>query len=157
MTIKKTVGTDDNFLTLLKKLDSFLDRVIPKRIEAGLHSFFNLGNLKDIFLMTDRGRAVGSAGLWCHDGEQCELIKVYVEDDYRGHGIAPKLIAQVEKLAREKGYDRIFGRIAMQQDSAIKMYNKLGYQTVPDEDFKYANRNKFPLIAGTWIYIMKKL
>ena len=155
--IKQTVGTDNDFLTILKKLDACLDKTIPGRVELGLHSFYNVGVIKDVFVMMDGDKPIGSAAIWYQDDEYCELIRVFMSDDYRGHGLGKLLIEKVEQLAKEKGYKKIYLRTFVQLASAVKLYEKLGFKHIADEEYKYASRRKFTPVSDFWLYMAKNL
>lgn len=158
MKIIYTNGFHDDFVPIFTKLDNYLNETMPERKEAGLNSIYNINTLRDIFLMYDDDRnAIGSAGLWCHDDEDCELIRVYVDSAHRGQGLAKQLVDRVEELAIKRGYKHIFLRTWERTKPALRLYEKLGYKRIPSEDFKYSKANKFPSLAHMWVYMQKQL
>lgn len=158
MKIVHTNGQDKNFYGLCVQLDEFLNNHVEGRREAGLTSFYNMENLKDIFLLYDGRRAIGSAGLWCHDNDACELIRVFLNDNYRGKGLVRTLVNEVEQLAIQKGYKKIFLRTWMSTPSAPRAYQKLGFLPINKAEFKHAD--KFPRalpLAHQRLYMSKDL
>ena len=108
--------------------------------------------------MYDGKRAIGSAGLWQHDDEVCELIRVFIEGEYRGKGLAAQLIAEVEWLAKKNGYSKIMLRTWSSTPYAVRAYEKLGYETVPTHKFKYIDKFQRALeLASLRVYMVKRL
>ena len=58
------------------------------------------------------------------------IITINVAPNYRRQGIATKLIHEIENLLKQKGITQC--RLEVREDNkhAIKLYQKLGYQTV---------------------------
>jgi GNAT superfamily N-acetyltransferase len=63
-----------------------------------------------------------------------------VHPDARGHGVARAMIATVEQLAREAGAPVFAFHTASFMTKAIALYERLGYQRVPEFDFDMASR-----------------
>lgn len=59
--------------------------------------------------------------------DTCELQKLYLREDFRGLGIAKDLLEIIEKEAKAH-YKKIYLETAENMDSAIKFYEKNGYQ-----------------------------
>jgi putative acetyltransferase len=71
-------------------------------------------------------RALDDAGL-------CEMKRLYVRPEFRGHGIGRILAERVIGEAREIGYSRMrLDTVQGKMDRAIAMYGELGFkETVP--------------------------
>ena len=63
-----------------------------------------------------------------------------VHPDARGHGVARAMIATIERLAREAGAPVFAFHTASFMTDAIALYDRLGYQRVPEFDFDMASR-----------------
>lgn len=50
-----------------------------------------------------------------------------VDDLFRGHGIGTMLLKEAEKIAIEKGYSRVSLNVAQDNQSAKKLYQRVGY------------------------------
>jgi predicted GNAT family acetyltransferase len=158
MTIIHTDGSNKDFYGLCVKLDASLNENVPDRKAAGLNSLYNIEDYKDMFLMYDGQTAVCSAGLFQHDDEVCELSRVFVDDEYRGRGLAGRLIEKVEHLAKQKGYKKVMLRTWSCTPYAVRAYEKLGYVQVPTSTIKYADT--FPkalVLASIRVYMEKKI
>jgi len=58
-----------------------------------------------------------------------EISTLWIDDKYRRHGLATRLILWLEELARSEGYKQIGIAVGLYQDygPAQKLYSKLGY------------------------------
>ena len=82
-------------------------------------------------------RPVGCAGWRSHGdaGEDAELKRMYVAPEARGRGVARRLLAEVERSAREHGRVRLILECGDRQPEAIALYRSSGYQLI--ENFGY--------------------
>jgi len=83
------------------------------------------------------GRVVGGCGVDVFEGlEDCaELQKLYVADDYHGHGIATRLVKMVEEEAKRLGYGKIYIETHSNLQAALKLYEKEGYTLIDRPPF----------------------
>jgi len=156
--IVHTNGRNKDFYNICEKLDCSLNDNVPDRKMAGLNSIYKIEDYEDVFLMYDGKKAVGSAGFWQHDSEACELIRVFIDDAYRGQGLAGKLIDKVEELAKSRGYTKISLRTWSTTPYSIRAYEKLGFALTPASNIKYTD--KFPKalpLASIRVYMSKDL
>lgn len=86
-----------------------------------------------VILAYDNNRAVGVCN--CFEGFSTFACKplinihdVFVEQHYRGHGIAGRMLQMVEQLARKKGYCKVTLEVLAHNDAARKCYRASGYQ-----------------------------
>lgn len=76
---------------------------------------------------------VGGAGIFPTDGlpaDTCELVKMYLLPNARGKGLGKELIAQCFAFAKEKSYKKIYLETMPELKSAVKIYQKLGFQNL---------------------------
>ncbi len=64
-----------------------------------------------------------------------DIESVFVVDEYRGHGIATKIILYCEDLAREKGFAKIGLSVGQENPHAHRLYTRLGYKNAGYEAF----------------------
>lgn len=83
------------------------------------------------------GRAVGCGGWRSHGdaGETAELKRMYTAPQARGRGVARRVLAAVERSAREHGRKRIILECGDRQPEAIALYEASGYQLIPNFGF----------------------
>jgi ribosomal protein S18 acetylase RimI-like enzyme len=77
------------------------------------------------------GTAAGCAGLRFIDAELGEVNRVYVAPEGRRQGLGRRLMAEIERLARERGLREL--RLDTRSDlvESRRMYEALGYREVP--------------------------
>lgn len=83
------------------------------------------------------GQPVGCGGWRSHGdaGEVAELKRMYTEPQARGRGVARRVLAAVERSAREHGRKRLILECGTRQPEAISLYESSGYQRI--ENFGY--------------------
>jgi ribosomal protein S18 acetylase RimI-like enzyme len=85
-----------------------------------------------LLLVAHRGDdAVGCAGLRFIDDGLGEVNRVYVAPQARRHGLGRRLMAEVERLARERGIREL--RLDTRSDlvESRRLYERIGYREVP--------------------------
>lgn len=78
------------------------------------------------------GEPVGTARLRAFEGTAGKVERVAVLPAHRGSGIGVRLMAAVEDIAREDGFDRL---VLSAQTDAVGFYERLGYAVTDDEPF----------------------
>ena len=79
------------------------------------------------------GEIIGGAGIFQTDGlpeDTCELVKMYLLPKARGLGLGRELITKCMAFAKEKGYKKIYLETMAELQSAVKIYQKLGFQNL---------------------------
>lgn len=66
------------------------------------------------------------------DETTAELKRLYVAPEFRGRGLARRLLAAVEEAARDAGRERIWLETGTAQPEAIALYEQAGYARIPD-------------------------
>ena len=85
-----------------------------------------------LLLVAHRGdAAVGCAGLRFIDDGLGEVNRVYVAPEARRHGLGRRLMAEIERLARENGLSEL--RLDTRSDlvESRRLYETIGYREVP--------------------------
>ena|SRR5437867_5095184 len=83
-----------------------------------------------LLLATHEGVPAGCVALKPHDADVCELKRLYVSPDFRGHDIGRLLVTSLVREARELGYRRMVldSHVAMKQ--AHRLYESVGFERV---------------------------
>lgn len=73
---------------------------------------------------------------------------IYLDDlsvsaRYRSHGIGTELIKAAERFAAEKSISAIVFHVEKSNSSAFKLYERLGYSVMSDEDTRFRMVKKF--------------
>lgn len=106
-------------------------RVVDEGLDQFNHSVAPLSGVKSLAsFATDRsGRVVGGAvgRTW---GRCCELLQLWVEEEYRATGIGSRLLQQFEDRARRRGCDVFY--LTTLSFQAPAFYRKHGYTSLAE-------------------------
>lgn len=85
------------------------------------------------FLVVESGDAVVAMGGLTVEGEAIpagagELLRIAVDPDHQREGYGDRIVAGLERAARERGLDRVFLWTAQRQRSAVRFYRARGYE-----------------------------
>jgi ribosomal-protein-alanine N-acetyltransferase len=75
------------------------------------------------------------------DGEYGHIITLNVAANFRKKGIATKLLGEMEDLLKQRGIRECRLEVREDNNSAIKLYHKLGYQTVGKLERYYGKKH----------------
>jgi DNA-binding MarR family transcriptional regulator/GNAT superfamily N-acetyltransferase len=85
--------------------------------------------------------AVGCGGLHHVDRRTGEIKRMWIDPDWRGLGLGPRLLACLEGVARELGRQRVILDTNESLTEAIAMYERAGYHAIERyNDNPYAHR-----------------
>ena len=94
-------------------------------------------------LLEDGGRAVACGGLKRLDDEACEIKRMYVVPEARGHGVAGVLLRALEDEGRRLGYAIARLDTGPHQPHAQRLYERAGYRSIGN-----FNQNPFASFWG---------
>jgi GNAT superfamily N-acetyltransferase len=60
-----------------------------------------------------------------------EVKRIYVAPQERRQGVAQRILAELEELARDMGYTRLHLETGTLQPEAMRLYERFGYKRVP--------------------------
>jgi ribosomal protein S18 acetylase RimI-like enzyme len=93
--------------------------------------------------------------------ETPEIQDVFVPEDLRGRGIGTELSRAAERLAGERGYDKISISASISNEGALRLYRRLGYRDAGLEPQRVAGtiliRGEPVEVDDTLIYLVKEL
>ena len=99
--------------------------------DADLHdieaSYIERGGWFEVLVASD-GKIVGSGGLMFIDESTCELRKMYLVPEVRGHGWGKKMLVRFLKKAEILGFQRVTLETATVLVEALKLYTQFGFQ-----------------------------
>ena len=78
-------------------------------------------------------------GIYTKDNT-ASIWRLMVDKDYRRHGLARRLVAEMEDFARGEGYERIYLHTHRYLEAAPAFWKALGYEiTVQEDDYDETN------------------
>ncbi len=100
------------------------------------------------YVLLENDTVIGGIGLAEFDGfpSCCELQKLYLADEYQGHGVGYEMIGFIEKTAAEMGYKKIYLETHTNLQAAIHIYERSGFEEIERPDsVVHSTMNKFYL------------
>ncbi|MGB0713738.1 MAG: GNAT family N-acetyltransferase [Gammaproteobacteria bacterium] len=89
-------------------------------------------------ILEDKGRIVGSYGLFPLENGDCELRKMYLLPGYKGKGLGKKLLEEALDRARALGFKRLELESNSCLTEAMALYSQYGF--VPYTPPQYSDR-----------------
>jgi putative acetyltransferase len=123
----RTDSTHPEFIQLVKLLDA--DLALRDGADHAFYSQFNkIDTIKNAIVAFDGDRTVGCGAIKEFDSTTMEVKRMFTLADYRGRGVAQKVLMELEKWALELGYVRCVLETGKRQPEAIALYTRAGYQ-----------------------------
>lgn len=129
-------SSDEDFISLVKSLDADL------QIRDGNdHPFFaqynKLDNIKYAVVAYLDEIPVGCGAIKQYDENTMEVKRMFVNPEFRGKGIATKVLIELENWTRELNFSKCILETGKKQPEAMRLYQKNGYKSIPNfEQYK---------------------
>jgi ribosomal protein S18 acetylase RimI-like enzyme len=99
---------------------------------------------------------IGCFGIRKIDDKTCELKRMYLSKEVRGRGLGEKLLLKALEIARLSGYQHMRLDTLPTMQSAIGLYQKLGFREIEPYRFNPIAGSKFLEVdllenAGAWM------
>ena len=127
MKIVRVNGDSKDFELMCRELENFQYNMIPILKEKDYNLTDDLNDITG-FVLYDNEKPIGSIGLKKVSEESCEIVRVFILDNYRGNGYAGMLFEKIENFARELGFKNAEMVAWCDAKSALRLYEKLGYR-----------------------------
>jgi len=101
------------------------------------------GDYDPILIAHWNSEVAGCVALHGFDGEVCEMKRLYVRPEYRGHAIGRTLAERIMAEAREKGFARMRLDTLPMMGEAQKLYRSLGFTEIPPYRFNPIQGSRF--------------
>ncbi len=82
----------------------------------------------ELLVAIENDEVVGMIAYHKHSATRCEMKRLYVKPKYRGMKLGEQLIQKLIELAIQSGYTEIVLDTLLPLQSAIYLYQKLGFQ-----------------------------
>ncbi len=94
-----------------------------------------------IWFAEDGGRMIGAIAIVGHTKEQAQLRWFILHPAYRGVGLGKRLMGEALTYVKEKGYQEVFLLTTKDQQTAIAMYERAGFQKVSENQTQMWGRD----------------
>ncbi len=130
-TLHRTNSDNKDFQNLVAQLDADL-----ARRDGEDHAFYNqfnsIASIKYALVIYEKNIAIGCGALKELEPGSMEVKRMYVVPEYRGKGLATKILTGLENWAKELSYDKCVLETGKRQPEAIALYKKNGYKVIPN-------------------------
>ena len=126
ITVTRTTSDNPDFEKLVIELDAVL-AILDGEDHAFYAQFNKSSALKNAIIAYENETAVGIGAYKEYDSQTVEMKRMYTLPEYRGKGIASKILTELELWAKEENYKIAILETGFLQTDAISLYKKLGY------------------------------
>jgi putative acetyltransferase len=117
--------------SLIQQLDEDLLRRYPTQAVHGLHPQDVADPTLTFLIASVDGKAVGCGALRYLAPDVGEVKRMFVLPEFRGRGIARRILSALESRGRELGYSALQLETGTHQPEAIGLYKAAGYAEIP--------------------------
>ncbi len=138
ITIRAASNLDREKVTALVSnvLAEFGLKIDPEETDADLldieRNYLRAGGMFEV-IEDERGRLLGTVGLYPVDDGTCELRKMYFVPEARGRGLGKYILERAIARAAELGFERIILETASVLKAANHLYVKYGFRPLARE------------------------
>jgi GNAT superfamily N-acetyltransferase len=127
----RTNSENNDFIALVKYLDADLAEKDGK--DHSFYAQFNkIDKIKYVIVAFENDQAVGCGAIKEFDKDSMEVKRMFVLPEYRGRGIAKKILAELETWAKAMSYQKTILETGKRQQEALQLYQKFGYKIIPN-------------------------
>lgn len=127
----RTNSDHKDFITLVKHLDTELAE--RDGAEHAFYAQFNkIDKIKYVVVAYEDEKPVGCGAIKEFEPGTVEVKRMFVFPQFRGKGIAGKVLAELERWAAELSFNRCILETGFKQPEAIALYRKSRYSRVPN-------------------------
>lgn len=147
--IKEVKNNDPDFLFLVKKLDDIHNEVVAEQRSPGANCLNHLEQYTTVLVMYIDDKPAGCVSITDVDDDEVEIGRVVVLEEYRGKGLATKLLSEIERIAKEKGAKAMILDTYNRLSNAVNLYKRLGFQEV--EHFPWLSNSPYSICMRKYI------
>jgi GNAT superfamily N-acetyltransferase len=124
--IVKSTSENKDFIALVASLDQSLWESYPElKVDYWGNNIMEMNPNVVIIYLNDV--AIACACFKKYNINTIEIKRMFVSAEFRGKGLAQKMLRELESWAKEAGFSFSILETLYKQNSAIAMYQKLGY------------------------------
>ena len=116
--------------TLITELEAYLAPLYPAESQHGLTVEQLLREKVAFFVVRQDGVAAGCGGVQMFGTDYGEVKRMYIRPQYRGLGLAKRMLVHLESYAREHHVTLLRLETGIDQSEAIGLYERMGFRTV---------------------------
>lgn len=118
--LKRTSSQDIHFQDLVSLLDK--DLSVRDGEDHSFYAQFNkIDKIKEVIVAYKNNEPIGCGAIKKFDDESAEVKRMFVKPEYRGQGVAAKILSASEAWAKELGYQYCILETGQKQPEAIAL------------------------------------
>jgi putative acetyltransferase len=129
--IVRTNSENGDFVQLVAQLDKLL-----ADMDGRDHDFYNQYNkiykIKHVVVAYSDELPVACGAIKEFDIETMEVKRMFTDANFRGKGLATKVLAELENWALELDYSKCILETGKRLPDAMRLYEKSGYRLIPN-------------------------
>jgi GNAT superfamily N-acetyltransferase len=129
--IKRTHGTDPDFISLISQLDHELWNELHED-QATYDPHNKVPDISTALVLYMDKEPVAIGCFREYDPETAEIKRMFVKKEQRGKGLSKKILDELEKWAKEKGFHYAILETSIHFDVAKNLYQSSGYTIIPN-------------------------
>lgn len=127
--VVRTTSENPDFISLVEKFDTFLwDRYPELKKDYWGNNIIEF-NANVVLVYLDE-KAVASGCFKKYNENTAELKRMFVSPEARGLGLAQLVIKELEKEAKNQGFQIMILETLYKQIEAISLYQKVGFEII---------------------------
>ena len=130
MQLLRTNSDNLDFKSLSALFDDYLVDIDGE--EKDFFAFYNNVQLDTVLVVYENSEAVGCGAFKKFDENTAEIKRMFIHPNHRNKGIASLVLTELELWASEFGFSSFILETSPKLTSAIAMYEKTGYQLIPN-------------------------
>ncbi|WAJ45376.1 GNAT family N-acetyltransferase [Mycobacterium sp. Aquia_216] len=90
------------------------------------------------------GAPVAGGAFRRYDSTTAELKRIWTASAYRRRGYGKRVVAELERIALQRGYTRVYLTTGWRQPEAVALYRSMGYTPLYDQSLRSAEIGRHP-------------
>lgn len=125
-TVVRTNSQNTDFVQLVRKLDVYLAQ--KNGDDNAFYAQYNkIDMIHHVVVLYANGAAIACGAIKQYEDGVMEVKRMFTEPDYRGKGIATKVLLALESWAAEMGFKKCVLETGTFMPDAMALYEKNGY------------------------------
>jgi putative acetyltransferase len=129
--IQRATTENKDFQKLVVLLDQFL-AILDGEDHSFYAQFDKLDKINSVVVCYQDNVAIGCGAFKEFDSDTVEIKRMFVHPDYRGKGIASRILKELEIWASELNYTNYVLETGTNNPAAIALYRKSDYEIIPN-------------------------
>lgn len=131
MKIQRTDSSGKDFRDLVKLLDADL-ALRNGEDQAFYNQFNNIDVVKNCIVVYIDEIPAACGAFKKFENDTVEIKRMYTHPDFRKKGLATAIVKELEEWAKELNYKKAVLETSLEQNEALSVYEKSGYQRIPN-------------------------